>query len=364
MRIASFLALALLLTRCGAVEPRAEYDEARASLVSRKDGAPGLSVGLDRVWSAVTRWTAGYLEEHPDVTAEQLAKAVVGLDPPRLSATAVRLSGPPSTTFAVAANDPKSGTVFVVARSTDGHFRAIWNIRDVALRHYASHDEIGYWALTKSGWGDGPATGRVGPLPQSASGHARFYVDAVAAVDAGGTFRKQFGVWEWNGAEAQPLFLESYQVSFDTGPVTVKDGDVSIPTKGSYRSFSTCGACPEPHVLWRLRVASDGVHRLDVLDGEPEMRCVDELWDHLIHGQRADGLASPEVADALRRLVQEVDPADGHSLGMIEESKITDENGHRFLLVRAGNLEGKQLRFEVGTGGPCLRSLDIKPAPR
>ncbi len=350
--------LALQMTHCGAVETRAEYDEARALLVSRKDGAAGLGVDLDRAWSAVAKWTAGYLDEHPDVTAEQLAKAVMELDPSRLKATAVRLNDPPATTFAIAANYPKSGFFFVVARASDGRFHAMWNIKDIARRHYASRDEIGYWALTKSGWGDGPATGRIGPLPQSASGHARFYVDAVAAAEAGGTFRKQFSVWEWNGAEALPLFIESYQVSFDTGTVTVKDGDVSIPTKGSYKSFSTCGACPEPHVLRHFRVAPDGVHDLGAIDGEPEMRCVDDVLDRLIHGQPAGSLASPEVVEALRPAVQEVDSADGHSLGMLEESKITEENGRRFLLVSADNLESA-LRFEIGSSAPCLRTVAI-----
>src|SRR4051812_48752060 len=320
------LSLALLLMRCGAVERhvdrRAEYVAARQALVSHKEGAPGLGVAFDRAWSAVADWTADYLDEHPDVTAEQLAKAVAGLDPERactgnclsLSATAVRLNGPPATTFAVAANYPKSGTFFVIVRGKDGRFHPRWNIKDIARRHYASRDEIGYWALTESGWGDGPAIGSIGPLPRSALGHSRFYVDAVAAADAGGTFRSQFSVWEWSGAEARPLFIESYQVSYETEPVTVKGGDVSIPTKGSYKSFFTCGGCPEPHVLRRLRVAPDGVHDLGVRDGEPEMRCFDDVWDRLIHGQPAGSLASSEVVDALRPIVDEVKRAAGKDL--------------------------------------------------
>src|SRR5216684_54460 len=130
MRIAPVVALLLLLTTHCAVEPRhdlrADYDAARASLASRKSGAPGLGVGLNRAWAAVANWTAGFLDEHPDATAEQLAKAIIALEPRRpcaadddehcfhLYATAVLLNGPPSTTFAVAANYPRSGTFFVV----------------------------------------------------------------------------------------------------------------------------------------------------------------------------------------------------------------------------------------------------------
>src|SRR5258707_105833 len=113
MRIAPVpAALLLLMTGCAA-EPRhdlrGDYDNAHASLVSRKSGAPGLGVAFDRAWSAVANWTAGFLDEHPDATAEQLVKAVVRLNPQRpcagdyehcfnIDATAVRLNSSPSTT--------------------------------------------------------------------------------------------------------------------------------------------------------------------------------------------------------------------------------------------------------------------------
>lgn len=371
------MVLALLIASCGAVEPgadrsvdrRAAYDKARQSVASHKEGAPGLSVALDHAWSAVADWTAGYLDEHPDATAEQLAKAVEALDPPRactdnclsLRASAVRLN---ETTFAVAANYPRSGTFFVIVRD-DGHFRPKWNIKDIARQRYASRDEIGYWAWTGGGWGDGPPTGSIGPLPPSASGRARFYVDAVAAAKAGGTFRKQFSVWEWDGAVARPLFIESYQASFDTEPVTVSAGTVRIPMKGSYKSFSTCGACPEPRMLRTLRVAGDGVHDLGTVDNQPELRCADDLWDRLIHGQDGGNLAAPEVVAGLRPVVEEVKRGAGtrldESLGMLEDSKLTEENGHRQLLVSADALDCKQLRFEVRASPRerCLRAVRV-----
>lgn len=384
--VLSLLAIGLLVTCSGAPANRdglrAAYDNARQTLVTHYSGnseTPGRGVALDRAWSAVANWTAGFLGEHPDVTAEQLARAVVGLDPPRrcanndreclseyhIGATAVRLNGPPATAFAVAATYPKSGTFFVVARGQDGHFRAMWNIKDLALRHYQSRDEIGYWAWTGSGWGDGPPLGSVGSLPPSASGQARFYVGAVAAFDAGGTFRRQFSVWEWNGAEARPLYIKSYEVSFETEPMTIKGGDISIPAKGEYKSFSSCGGCPEPRVFRRLRVGSDGLHDLGMSDGEPEMRCIDELWDRLIHGQPPGDLAAPEVVAALRPIVEDVKRAAGpdldFSLGMIEFPKVSKEDGHRYLLIESEDLDCRQLRFEVGSGagGTCLRKLRV-----
>jgi hypothetical protein len=172
------LAASLLATRSGVVSSvdtlRAEYYRTRAPLVTqypdfaRASGTPGFGLALDRAWVAVANWAAAFLDEHPDATAEQLAKAVDGLDPVRrfaktdkrsfsdyqLSASAVRLTGPAETTFAVAANYTWSGTFFVIARANNGHFRAVWNIKDIAHRHYLSRDEIGYWAASnmRRGW--------------------------------------------------------------------------------------------------------------------------------------------------------------------------------------------------------------------
>ncbi|MEA2236256.1 MAG: hypothetical protein QOC81_980 [Thermoanaerobaculia bacterium] len=369
---------------------RANYYRARSALVALDDatnGTPVLGAALDRVLSAVANWTASFLDEHPNASAAQVAKAVERLDPERpcaktddrcaddyhLTSTAVRLNGLPATTFAVAANYPRGGTFFIVAHADDGHFQVAWNIKDLARRHYQSRDEIGYWAWTERGWGDGPLRGTIGALPRAASGHARFYVDAVAAAAAGGTYMSQFSVWEWSGSEARPLFIESYQVSFDTAPVTIKDGIISIPTKGTYKSWMTCGSCPEPHVLRRLRVSADGVHDLGRIDAEPEVRCVDELWDRLIHGRPAEGLATPAVNAALAPIVQEIKRDAGldldNSLGMLEESKLSQEHGRRFLQIDADNLGGRILRFEIGSPGDvCLRTLQIlppvKPVPR
>lgn len=395
-RILVVAALALLQARSGTTSERdtlrAEYYRARTSLVALDPGAkdsPGFGIALEHVWTAVANWTARFLNEHPGASAAQVAQDVERLDPEppcvrtdercdegyHLTATAVRLNAPGPAAFAVAANYPDGGTFFVIVRGNDGHFRAAWNVKELARRHYQSRDEIGYWAWTGRGWGDGPLRGTVGSLPSSASGRARFFIDAAAAAAAGGTYRNQFSIWEWSGSEARPLFIEAYQVSLDTGPVMIKDGLVSIPTKGTYKSFLTCGACPEPHVLRRLRLASDGVRDLGRSDAEPEVRCVDELWDRLIHGRPARGLATTEVLAALAPIVEEVKRDAGtdldHSLGMLEESALSNEQGRRFLVIGADRLNGRRLRFEIGApraGGACLRTLRIlqplKPARR
>src|SRR5436305_1467916 len=82
-----------------------------------------------------------------------------------------------------------------------------------SARHYARRDEIGYWAWIEFPWGDGPMVGRVAPLPAARNGHPRFYVDGEGAAAAGGTYRKQIGIWEWDGRAATPLFLRSYSTS-------------------------------------------------------------------------------------------------------------------------------------------------------
>ena len=111
----------------------------------------------------------------------------------------------------------------------------------------------------------------------------------------------------------------------------MKDGEITIPMKGSYKSFITCGSCAEPHVFRHLRLAADGVHDLGRTDGEPEMRSIDELWDRLIHDQPADDLASAQVIDALKPIAKQVRRDAGadleRSLGMPNDSKIVEENG-------------------------------------
>jgi hypothetical protein len=344
-----------------------QYAEARHELEtkyadwSRAGGSRGFPKALERAFRITGEWAAEVLNEHPQLSAAQFTDALQQLDPPRpcesqdcaeeyhLTAEAVPLGG---DAFAVSASYPRSGTFFVIARGKDGAFRLAWHVKDVARRHLALRDEIGRWAWIEFGWGDGPLAGTVHSLPPGRSGKPRFYVDATASAMAGGTFGSQIGIWEWNGREAQPLFLQSYLVSVDTGPMHLEGDTLVIPTKGSYRSFFTCGMCKEPEVTLRIGVAPDGVRVLGKDHAVPELDAIDELWDRVIRRANADDLAAPPVIATLRDLAKELAAAQSesdrpYSLGMLGDWNVTPSNGKRVVLFSTDALDCRTLTFTL-----------------
>src|SRR6185369_15382752 len=110
--------------------------------------------------------------------------------------------------------------------------------------------------------------------------------------EIGGTYMQQISVWEWNGREAVPLFIKSYQRSFDTGGSDLKPDLVTLHTKGSFKTFYSCGSCVEPEMVWRIAITPDGVRDLGRTDVVPELRQFDELIDRIAHKKSAADLAS------------------------------------------------------------------------
>lgn len=308
--------------------------------------SPDFAKSLNRIWPIVGEWSASYLRTHPAATAKDLAAAVKQLngakcaknDEPCLSyelaADAVPLG---HDTFAVLASYPQSATFFVVAKSG-----VLWNIKDVAVQHYAKRDEIGYWVWIEFPFGDGPMIGRIGPLPPTRSGHARFYVNGEGAALAGGTYRKQISVWEWDGHTAVPEVIKSYWVSVQTDANELTNGEFRIPMKGQYKTFYSCGQCPEPRVTWTLRVTPDGVRDLGRKHAVPELQRLDELFARFLHRRSTSDLASPRVAAALHKYLSD---AEGDSLGMLGSWGLEANT----LEFAADHLDCGRLRFTVET---------------
>jgi len=200
-----------------------------------------------------------------------------------------------------------------------GVFRERWNIQDLAAKHLAKRDDLGRWAWTGSSWGDGPLTGTVHRLIPSVSGRPRFAIDAFAETEAGGTFPAQLSIWEWNGREAVPLFVKTYLVSLDTEPNTFLDDAIRIVEKGTYRSFSSCGTCPEPEVIRTLRITPTAV----VDEGErytvPEVKALDDLIARIASHRNASSLATPRAIAKLSRLV-----AHASTFGMLGKAEVRD----------------------------------------
>jgi len=317
--------VALILAAHPAQDQRARLlSEYRAVHIS-----PDVPRTLNRAWHIIGDWTALYLDSHPSASARDVVDVIHQLDR-GIEAEAVPLD---RGTWAVSASYPNSGTFFVVAR--DG---VRWNIKDLAARHYAARDEIGNWASYKSAWGDGPLVGRVGRLASNRNGRPRFYVDAEAAAAAGGTFRKQISVWEWDGRAASPSFIRSYSASLATPPNTFSQRAITIHAKGEFKSFSTCGACPEPEVVWQIRVTPNGVTNTQPEFVDKELKACDELFDAIIHHRPTQSIASPNVAAFLRKFP---------SPGMLLKHEVARSKGRAVLTLSADNLPCSPIRFEI-----------------
>jgi hypothetical protein len=140
-----------------------------------------------------------------------------------------------------------------------------WDIQSAAQSHVAERDEIGNWA------GDSPLLPAIGIATPSRDGHPRFYVNATAA-EGGGTYARQISVWEWNGREALPLFIKTFPASVETGADDLRPGLLTLHTKGTFKTFFSCGTCAEPEMLWRIEITPDGIRHLDAKDLVPELR--------------------------------------------------------------------------------------------
>ena len=310
--------------------------------------SPASSSTLNRAWTIAGEWTALYLNAHPKALASDIAGAIEELDRsvPRdgdyhLTANAIRLGD----AWAVSASYARAGTFFVVAPEADRKFAVRWSIKKAA-----SNDEMRAWTSNTFSWGDGPLVGRVGHLATSRSGKARFYVEAHAAALAGGTFRHQISVWEWDGHEAAPLLIQSYAASFDTPPITVADGSITVHAKGEYKSLSTCGACPEPEIVWLILVRPDAVTKTSPAFADRELKAFDDLWDSIIHHRPTQNIASPAVAAELRRLaacLSSSEPDRSRLLGMLMNHTVTKAGSRRVLELSTDNLPGGPIRFDI-----------------
>jgi len=324
--------LALILAAPPAQDQRARLLSDYRAVHGHLDRGSSDSRTLNRAWRIIGDWTALYLKSHPSASARDIVDAVRQLD--GIEAEAVPLD---RDVWAVSASFVHAGTFFVVTR--DG---VRWNIKDVAARH--SRDEIGNWASYRVGWGDGPLVGVVGHMASNENGRPRFYVDATAAAAAGGTFHKQISVWEWDGRSASPLFIRSYAASLETPPNAFSDRSVTVHAKGEFKSFSSCGACTEPEVIWQIHVNPNGVTNTQPEFVDKELKACDELWDAVIHHRPTRSIASPNVVAILRKILPS---SSDHNLGMLMKHEVTHSKGRTILTLSADNLPCSSIRFEI-----------------
>jgi hypothetical protein len=267
--------------------------------------------------------------------------------------------------------DVLTGTFMVVARNRAGHLQALWNIKELAEKHYPQKDEIGRWMyLTRRTYYSGPLTvGRVSPVFSSSNGHARFLVDALQGAD-GGTQLAQLSIWDWDGANANPLLVEAYHyVAGNFGAFRFDGTTVRIPTKETLKVLFSCGGCPEPQGVWKVRITPSGVKDLGHQFLQPEFQWADELLSKIDGGDGAAGLADAKVSADLKEWIssaptQAGDPVNppgqaGFSWGMLGYLRVLRRGERGAFIVQTDDAR-LSLNYVIHDGRPYFTKVEIK----
>jgi hypothetical protein len=334
-------------------------------------------------WGLAGEWAAVYLESHPNPSTRELDGIFEGFAPKphgvksqygdfleyhdySFTGSAFRIGAGIYVVQASYSVEFPTGTFMVVARNHDGHFQALWNIKELAEKHYAQRDEIGRWLyLVRRAYYNGPlAVSRIVPLRPLANGHTRFLVDAYQAAD-GGTALGQLSIWEWDGAQAMPLLVELFHHLWNSDGARFDGRTLRVSTKEELNTFSSCGGCPDPRGVWSIRITPDGVQDLGHRFLEPELQWADDLFSKVDKGMDTTELAEPVVVAALKARMQEEkvqhppDPSLGPDFywGMLDRCRVIRRGrGGAFELV----LDEFQLRFSyvLRNGKPYF--MDVK----
>jgi hypothetical protein len=273
------------------------------------DGTPQGEHALSRAWTLLADWTAAYLNEHPDATPKRLKRAAPGGDLDVLSLG-------PRTVLVSAAVDNAFGTIFIVDGS-EGTYRAVWSIR--GRRSRDAFPLLGAWTARAAGTtcrqnqrddDNGAMCGSLGGsilrLSDDAAGHPRFFIDAGYSEIAGMTELEQMSIWTWTGRTAQPLIVSTFGANLeDDGPRF--DGTLLKVRLGeSYRMIPPAWDHLERELDWVFRLDPDRIEDLGKAPLAPEVDVVDELLFRAAHHLSADGLAAPQVEEAVGKLFRDL----------------------------------------------------------
>lgn len=334
MGILSFVIICLGLTfaACHAwAETMAQLSDQQrqvlAELNARNEKGEVLELDDDRMpnllregFTLAGAWAAAYLDQHPNPSAIELdhlfdhfgpqprgVKSPYGdfLEYPEWSFAggAVEVG---RAVYAVRASffrDNSTGAFIVVARNSEGHFQALWNIKDVAEKRYAQKDEIGRWLfLVRRAYYNGPLdVDRILRLSPTKRGNPRFLVLAHQSAD-GGTHIGQLSIWEWTGREAKPLLIDLYEHTDNLGSLRLHGQTIEITTKEELATMHSCGQCDLPRGIWKMRITPDGVEDLGHQISITELGWADNLFERFEAGKDTSDVASPDVVSALTNL--------------------------------------------------------------
>jgi hypothetical protein len=279
-------------------------------------------------------WVAAYLNAHPAATAKEVEAAVPQLDA-NLGGSAIELS---PHVFVVAAQSDETGTFFILSQ-TAGVYKPAWNVKDFAVTHDGRDDAISHWSVN----GTDSLFGTIGALFDNENGNRRFYIDATYRGQ-GGTVGKQLSIWEWNGVAATPVLMGDYTYSLDSAEGVTFDGKLlrAHTKEGDFKTFFSCGGCPEPPGEWTIRISSRGVEDLGHRRLAPELDLIDNLYYRIQRRMPVSNMAAPGVVlkltDAIDALPKNPDASDNYELlGMLMDWKVEHQDQHMRICILTDN---------------------------
>jgi hypothetical protein len=300
--------------------------------LDRDPGSPAL---LDLEWALLADWVVAYLNNHRLATAREMDAALHELDGD-LYHSVIELR---PHTFVVAANRVEIGTFFIVSESS-GEYRLVWNVKDFAATHDGQGDDLSHW----SAHAKGALFGKVAPLFDDENGNSRFYVNAIYQGE-GFTVGKQLSIWEWDGATATPILTGNYAYFLDSIADVTFDGKLlrAYTKVDNFKTFFSCGGCPEPPGEWTIRVTSRGVEDLGRRLLSPELDLVDNLFYRIQRRMPASDMASADVIEDLTDAIDDIreDKSvtnDYSPLGMLMDWKVERKDQHMRICIETDNL--------------------------
>jgi hypothetical protein len=351
---------------------------------------PRIPALVKKGWELAGAWAAEWLQARPKPTTRDLKQIFDGFTPEpqgvkskyddfleysdyHFRGSAVRVG--PSVYVAEASYgiDFRTATFMVLARNRDGHFQALWNIKDLAEKHYPQRDEIGRWMhLVRRAYYNGPlVVEKVLRASPAANGNPRFVVEAYQAAD-GGTTLAQLSIWEWDGAAANPLLVEVYYYAADFWGLRFNGRTLRISTKEELEVLESCGMCTLPQGTWTVRITPRGVRNLGHRFFQPEIQWVDKLLSKLTKQEDATNLANAKVLDALKALMRERPEAEGGSarppgrmefwFGLFEGVRIFSREPRGSFLLATDEAQ-LHFRYMLRKGRPYFTRVKVDEVP-
>jgi hypothetical protein len=280
---------------------------------AERDGMQERRELISQLWSSIEGMCVKYLDAHPFASAKELSLQIEKFG---LGASAIILTGSIGPAYVVAPTSCSGGTFFIITRSDKG-YRVVWNLRNLASRHFDLGDDLGRWAYLINGFHDGPLAGEVVLLPSDRNGNPRFYIDAWTLPIMGLLSPAQISIWTWNGKQAECNFIHTYDDHPDSHSVTLKDRQIRFRVNEAYLSFINCGSCdPGPGATSKLDVTPDGIIDYGETPDHPSYRVMDQLLYRIFHKKDASEIASLAVILKLKQVLHDPDDPDLDSVGM------------------------------------------------